>query len=69
MDEIERIGKYSRIVGAERDTLKGRFASLYQDRGLSVRQIAEATGRSYGATHRLLVDAGVAFRPRGNQSA
>jgi predicted transcriptional regulator len=30
-----------------------------------IRAIAEQTGRSYGAIHRMLSDAGVTFRARG----
>lgn len=33
--------------------------------GLSIRQIAIETGRSYGGVNRTLVRAGVALRPRG----
>jgi hypothetical protein len=60
------IGKWSRVTGTDRKTLQTRVADMYLKDGMSIRAIADEVGRSYGATHRLLVDAGVAFRPRGN---
>lgn len=34
------------------------------ERGMSIRQIATATGRSYGVVHRLLTEAGMPMRSR-----
>lgn len=61
----EKIKKWARVTGTDRERMK-RAAKASYEKGHSVRQIAEETGRSYGAIHRLLLDAGVTFRPRGN---
>lgn len=42
---------------------------LYQEEGLSIRQIADELQRSYGYTHALLTQAGVEFYPRGGDQA
>ncbi|MEU1596656.1 helix-turn-helix domain-containing protein [Streptomyces sp. NPDC005708] len=52
------------LPGPERDKVAAGLKAEYEA-GTSVRRIAEATGRSYGAVHRLLAEAGVQFRPRG----
>jgi Helix-turn-helix domain len=61
------LGKYSRISGDERQTLYSRLATQYYG-GASVRAIAEAHGRSYGWTHKMLEEAGVQFRSRGGNT-
>jgi predicted transcriptional regulator len=50
--------------GPDRDKLAAELKAQYEA-GASVRSLAESTGRSYGGVHRLLADAGVAFRSRG----
>ncbi|MFF9864155.1 helix-turn-helix domain-containing protein [Streptomyces sp. NPDC013953] len=50
--------------GRDRDELAAGLKKKY-DAGASIRALAEETGRSYGAVHRLLGEAGVAFRARG----
>jgi predicted transcriptional regulator len=50
--------------GPDRDKLAAELKAQYEA-GASVRSLAESTGRSYGGVHRLLTDAGVAFRSRG----
>ncbi|WP_127356142.1 helix-turn-helix domain-containing protein [Actinacidiphila soli] len=50
--------------GPDRDKLAAELKAQYEA-GASVRLLAESTGRSYGGVHRLLTDAGVAFRSRG----
>jgi predicted transcriptional regulator len=65
MGNNDLIGKWERVLGDERVQLSERLAALYQDEHLSIRQIAERTGRSYGAVYQLLTEAEVTFRPRG----
>jgi predicted Fe-S protein YdhL (DUF1289 family) len=60
----EEIGKWTRVTGTDRTALMKRAAKLY-GQGYSVRAVGEKLARSYGATHRLLSEAGVTFRPRG----
>ncbi|MEU0657761.1 helix-turn-helix domain-containing protein [Streptomyces lavendulocolor] len=50
--------------GPDRDELAAGLREKY-DAGSTVRALAEETGRSYGAVHRLLGEAGVTFRARG----
>lgn len=65
MQNQELIGKWERVLGDDRVQLRERLADLYQNEGLSIRQIVERTGRSYGAVYQLLTEAKVPFRPRG----
>jgi hypothetical protein len=50
-----------RITGAERDKLAVDLVKRYQA-GESIRALAEATGRSYGFIHRILIESGVSLR-------
>jgi transposase len=65
----EKIDKWVRVTGTDRETLKERVTTMYVGQQMSIRKISEETGRSYGAVHRLLCDAQVEFRPRGNHRA
>lgn len=58
------INKSARLSRPERERLSKKVATQYE-KGKSIREIGEATGRSYGAVHRMLTDAGVSFRTRG----
>ena len=58
------LGPRQRITGEDREKLSREVVKLYA-KGESVRAIAEKLDRSYGNVHRLLVEAGVEFRPRG----
>lgn len=52
------------MPGPARDQVAADLKLQY-DKGVSIRSLAESTGRSYGGVHRLLCDAGVVFRSRG----
>ncbi|MFE9127026.1 helix-turn-helix domain-containing protein [Streptomyces sp. NPDC007148] len=54
-----------KLVGADRQAVADELADLYRA-GSSIRGLAARTGRSYGAVHRLLAEAGVRFRPRSS---
>jgi hypothetical protein len=56
-----------RIVGEERLKLAADFSQMYQS-GVSIRSIAEASGRSYGFVHRVLNENGVTLRARGGDT-
>ncbi|MDE3723204.1 helix-turn-helix domain-containing protein [Nocardiopsis sp. N85] len=56
--------KGTRVAGEDRSELAVRLKGRY-DAGESIRQLAAATGRSYGFVHRLLLEAGVELRGRG----
>ncbi len=58
------IRKGARITGSARDKLTADLRRKYE-KGLSIRALADGTGRSYGFVHRLLVDANVPLRGRG----
>lgn len=53
-----------RLTGEARAKARDEAAARY-NAGESVREIAKAGRRSYGATHRLLTEARVELRPRG----
>jgi hypothetical protein len=52
------------VAGENRSELAVELKRRY-DAGESIRQLAAATGRSYGFVHRLLGEAGVELRGRG----
>ncbi|WP_433355565.1 helix-turn-helix domain-containing protein [Microtetraspora malaysiensis] len=56
--------KHERVSGSARESLKSDLKRRYAS-GESIRELAVATGRSYGFVHRLLGEAGVLLRPRG----
>jgi hypothetical protein len=59
-----QLGKGRRITGQERQAIGRQLVARYEQ-GASIRALAEATGRSYGFAHRLLVESGVTLRGRG----
>lgn len=61
---IEHIEKGVSISGRERAELRKELKRLYES-GSSIRDLCDATGRSYGFIHRMLTEAGVEFRSRG----
>ncbi|MFD7101953.1 helix-turn-helix domain-containing protein [Streptomyces celluloflavus] len=52
------------MPGPVRDRVAAVLKAKYE-RGTSIRTLAEETGRSYTAVHKLLTYAGTTFRPRG----
>lgn len=56
--------KGSRVSGDARDKLASELSQKYSN-GMSIRELAAETGRSYGFVHRLLVESGVTLRGRG----
>lgn len=61
---VTSMAKGQRILGTERTKLGKQLAARYE-KGASIRELAEVTGRSYGFIHRLLSESGVALRGRG----
>lgn len=59
-----KAAKGTRITGADRTKLAAELKKAY-DKGKSIRELADAHGRSYGFVHRVLCQSGVALRPRG----
>ncbi|MFI0187011.1 helix-turn-helix domain-containing protein [Streptomyces sp. NPDC017082] len=56
--------KGKQITGAVREKLAREMKEQYE-KGLSIRAIAEAHGRSYGFVHRVLSETDVPLRTRG----
>ncbi len=67
-DGLQVVGKWTRLTGEERDEFCTQVAHMYREQDMSIREIGQQVGRSYGAVHRLLTEAGVTFRPRGNRA-
>lgn len=61
------IKKGARITGADRTKLIAELVEKY-NAGASIRALAEETGRSYGAIHRMLTESGVDIRSRGGKT-
>lgn len=56
--------KGRRITGNDRQRLTADLKKRYE-KGASIRELANDTGRSYGFVHRLLVESEVPLRGRG----
>ncbi len=56
--------KGARITGSDRNKLATELKKQY-DKGKSIRELAEAHGRSYGFVHRVLSESGTTLRGRG----
>jgi len=61
---VADLTKGRRVTGTERDKLATDLKKKYES-GVSIRSLAESTGRSYGFVHRILNEAGAALRGRG----
>jgi hypothetical protein len=61
---VAELGKGRRVQGGERDKLATDLKKKYAA-GASIRELAAATGRSYGFVHRILSESGVTLRGRG----
>jgi transposase len=53
------------ISGVARANLRAEMQQAYEVDGLTIEQVAERFGRSYGTTHKLLTEANTEIRPRG----
>lgn len=56
--------KGARITGTDRNKVFTDLKKKYE-KGVSIRQLADESGRSYGFIHRVLSEGGVTLRPRG----
>ncbi len=56
--------RVTRVTGEARETMARQVSEQYRA-GASIREIASATGRSYGFIHRLLLESDVVLRGRG----
>ena len=61
---MAELKKGARITGTDRTKLAAEVKELYEN-GQSIREIADAFGRSYGSVHRLLTENDVTLRGRG----
>ncbi|MEV0263007.1 helix-turn-helix domain-containing protein [Streptomyces sp. NPDC050617] len=62
---LPRIPPRKWLVGERAEEFATAVARAYKHRGASIRDIAEESGRSYGAIHRLLSQQKVTLRPSG----
>lgn len=61
------VGRGRHITGTQRTRLAADLKKAYAS-GVSIRTLAESTGRSYGFVHRLLTEAGTPLRSRGGDT-
>jgi hypothetical protein len=64
---LEPIEPYTKLTGQQRRLVAEQLAESYRA-GHSIRQLMAESGRSYGAVHRLLGEAGVTLRTRGGNN-
>jgi predicted transcriptional regulator len=61
---VAELKKGARITGGDRTKLAADLKRKYAS-GVSIRELAAETGRSYGFVHRMLSESGVTLRGRG----
>jgi predicted transcriptional regulator len=61
---VAELKKGARITGSDRTKLAADLKRKYSS-GVSIRELAKDTGRSYGFVHRMLSESGVTLRGRG----
>jgi predicted transcriptional regulator len=61
---VAELKKGARITGGDRTKLAVDLKRKYAS-GVSIRELAKETGRSYGFVHRMLSESGVTLRGRG----
>lgn len=61
---IVDLSKHKRVTGADREQIGAEMRAQY-GRGASIRELAEAHGRSFGWVNNVLRDVGATIRPRG----
>lgn len=62
--KMDGMKKSARITGKPRNIAAEQFGKKYR-KGVSIRTIAQQSGRSYGFVHRVLVESGVQMREHG----
>lgn len=60
----QTLKKGARVTGGDRSKLADELTQKYST-GVSIRALAEETGRSYGFVHRMLTESGAELRGRG----
>ncbi|WP_042174713.1 helix-turn-helix domain-containing protein [Streptomyces sp. NBRC 110035] len=66
-EETVMVGKGRKVTGTERDKLASDLKKAYAS-GVSIRTLAESTGRSYGFTRGILLEAGAVLRSPGGDA-
>ena len=61
---IAKVARGARVTGVAREKLAAQMRKRYE-KGATVRELHEETGRSFGAIQLLLAEAGTTMRPRG----
>lgn len=61
---MKKIEKRARITGELREKIGAELRKKYE-KGASIRQLVDKTGRSYGFVRRILLDSGATLRRRG----
>lgn len=56
--------KHERIIGDDRKRMGDSLRQKYE-KGASIRQLSDQTGRSFGWVHKVLKEAGASLRSRG----
>lgn len=62
---LPRIGRITDLSPEDRARYVARLLDAYDNQDATVRELMIETGRSYGAVHRALAEAGVVWRPPG----
>ncbi|MFT9478733.1 helix-turn-helix domain-containing protein [Streptomyces sp. 11-1-2] len=70
LEGIPRVPRGKRLLGNDRERVREIVSVVYKSNPkVSIRDISEATGRSFGFIHELLIEAGVELRSRGGSYA
>ncbi|MFD0649997.1 hypothetical protein I1A49_15495 [Streptomyces malaysiensis subsp. malaysiensis] len=66
LEDLPRIPRRKPLLGKDRERFRESVSAVYlSDPDVSIRDISEVTGRSFGFIYTMLNEAGVELRPRG----
>ncbi|WP_148666265.1 helix-turn-helix domain-containing protein [Streptomyces malaysiensis] len=66
LEDLPRIPRGKRLIGKDRERFRESIKAVYENNlDVTIRDIREVTGRSFGSIRAMLVESGVELRPRG----
>ncbi|MFD5385544.1 helix-turn-helix domain-containing protein [Streptomyces sp. NPDC127074] len=69
LEDLPRVPRGKPLIGKDRERFRESVSVVYNsDPDVSIRDISEWTGRSFGFIRTMLIEAGVELRPRGGST-
>ncbi|WP_413809676.1 helix-turn-helix domain-containing protein [Streptomyces sp. OE57] len=69
LEDLPRVPRGKRLMGKDRESFRESVSNVYEsDPDVSIRDIKDVTGRSFGFIRKILIEAGVELRSRGRSN-